>query len=78
MTHLGAHQTSALFPMESSPAAAGTPGLDGEAWQTLFSSLLPQQALFLELKLETIPLAFVSVTNLNSPSLGNEAADRLS
>lgn len=45
---LGAHQTPVRFPAEPSPAAAGTPGLDGEAWKTSFASLLPQRALFTE------------------------------
>lgn len=78
MTHLGAHQTSTLFPTESSPAAAGTPRLDSEAWQPLFSSPLLQQTLFMEEKPDAVPLAFLSVKNLNSPSPGNEAANRLS
>lgn len=72
------HQTSTPCPMELSPAAAGTPGLDGGSWQTSFSSLLLQQTLFRKEKTVTIPLAFLPATNLNSPAPGKKAAHRLS
>lgn len=58
--HPSAHQTPSLLPAESSPVAVGSPGLDGKAWQTSSSFLLPQRALFTKERTRRCPCSFPS------------------